>query len=86
MIGKLLNCSLGRAYRQYMSDEKKQCKVDFYNDPILGWKITPGPGCEEVLKAVHESQGPHSQRYLDVRTDPTPATKPVDTANNEPQE
>ena len=68
-----------------MSEEKK-CKVDIYNDPILGWKITPGQDCAEVLKAIHESQGPHSQRYLDIRTDPIPPTKPTDTTNIEPQE
>lgn len=69
-----------------MSDIKKQCKVDFYNDPVLGWKIRLGPDCEDVLKAVHEEQGPHSQRYLDTRIDPFKETKPDDTADTESEE
>ena len=81
---KLLNCSLWRAYGHDMSEDNKKCRVDLQHDPVLGWKITPGPDCEEVLKAIHEAQGPHSQRYLDVRTDPTPATKSADTTNIEP--
>jgi hypothetical protein len=51
-----------------MADEEvKKCKVEFLPDNVLGWVFKPGLGCEEVLKKISERQGPHSQRYLNVR-------------------
>jgi hypothetical protein len=48
-------------------DEVKRCEVEIMPDEKLGWAIKPGPGCEAVFEEIAKLQGPHSQRYLDVR-------------------
>ncbi len=46
---------------------EKRCIVEFIPDTKLGWVIKPVDGCEEVFKQISENQGPHAQKYLDVR-------------------
>lgn len=47
--------------------EIKRCKVEFLPDDVFGWVINPGPGCEGVFEEISRKQGPHAQRYLNVR-------------------
>lgn len=48
-------------------DENKRCEVEIMPDEKLGWVIKPKPGCEAVFEEIAKMQGPHSQRYLNVR-------------------
>ena len=48
-------------------EEKKQCKVELVPDDVLGWVFKPDPDCKEILAKISEKQGPHAQRYLNVR-------------------
>ena len=45
----------------------KQCEVKIRSDEKLGFVIVPGPGCEETFEEIKKHQGPHSQRYIDIR-------------------
>ena len=63
-----------------LEQDTKQCKVELLPDEVLGWVIKPGPGCEGVFEEISRKQGPHAQRYLNVRKreqtqEPTEAKK-----------
>ena len=58
--------------------EEKRCIVEFLPDEKFGWVIKPGPGCEETFKEVAEKQGPHAQRYLNIRKVEQPTATTVE--------
>jgi hypothetical protein len=56
--------------------DEKRCEVEIMPDEKLGWVIKPGPGCEEVFSEIAKNQGPHAQKYLDVRKMDQPPEMP----------